>query len=227
MLQRLTQLLFLLALSACFCTIVSADQIGVGLLTYDQTSSSVNQFDITNLTGPAGVDIFDPTDFPITTALTFSVTSLVVDFTSGPALVLPGSDFTATTDVFTGDQDLDCTAAACNLFGDSITSATLTGTLSPTTGLSGLPAGDTGITGAITDAAADTFVTVTPGCGGTTLVAGCDGAELFATGTTGSSVPPVPEPGTWMLMGIGVIGLLIGRRRLLGAGSRRVSTAVA
>jgi PEP-CTERM motif len=215
MVQRLTQLFFLLALSACLSTVASADQIGVGLLTYDSIDASTSQFDITNLTGAN----FAPTDFPVSTLLSITVSSLTVNFTSGPALVLPGSSFS----VVDSAGDVDCNGAGCNLFGDSITSAVLTGTLSPTTGLAGLPAGDTGILAAFT-------TTITPGCD-LALVAGCDAAIINATGTTGGGgggVTPAPEPGTLGLVGIGMIGLLfVGRRRLFGAGSRNVSTVAA
>jgi hypothetical protein len=212
MVKRLTQLLFLLALAACLSTVASADQIGVGVLSFDSISPSQSQFDITNLTG---TNSFAP-DFPISTQLAFTVTSLTLSFTSGPGLVLPGSAFT-TVDA---EGDVNCTGAGCNLFGDSITSAVLTGTFSPTTGLAGLPAGDTGILAAFT-------TTITPGCPGAAgLVAGCDAAIINATGTTG--VTAAPEPGTLGLAGIGMIGLLFfGRKRLFGAGSRNVSNAVA
>jgi hypothetical protein len=209
MVRRLPRLLFLALVIGCFCKIASADQIGVGLLTYDAISASDNEFDITNLTG---TDAFPP-DFPITTQLDISVTSLVVDLAGGSTITLPGSDFT-TVD---SEGDEDCTGAGCNLFGDNITSATLTGTFSPTTGLSGLPAGDTGIEAAFT-------TTITPACGTTYLDAGCDAAEIYATGT---STTTAPEPGILALVGIGITGLLlIGRKRLRGADTDRMSIAV-
>jgi hypothetical protein len=202
MLRRLPQLLFLQFVMACLCAIASADQIAVGVLSYDGIAASQDQFDITDLTGLAAF----PPDEPITTMLTFTVSSLVVNFTSVPSLTLPGSDFT----IVDTDGDLDCTATACNLFGDSITSAILAGTLSPTTGLSGLPSGDTGIE-------ADFTTTITPdsvNCSGGTLEAGCDAAIIYATGKSGVVVP---EPAAWALVGAGMIGLfLIGCRRRSG-----------
>lgn len=209
MAQRMRQVLFVLCVLGSFCAIASADEIGVGVLSYDAISSTQDQFDITNLTGSAAL----PPTAPITSELTFTVASLVVDLTSG-SITLPGSDFT----VVDSDGDLDCTSAACNLFGDSITSVTLTGTLSPTTGLSGLPSGDTGIEAAFT-------TTLTPGCGGATLSAGCDAAIIDATGTSG--VTPAPEPGTLVLGGIGIIGLLFVARRRRDAGGGCNSAAAA
>src|SRR5271167_1012873 len=99
MIHRLSQLLALLCVMACASTVALADTFSVGILSYDQISVSDNQFDITNCTGAnaagCGVPEIDP-------QLTFTVTSLVVNFTSGPPLTLPGSDFT--TDA-SGDED--------------------------------------------------------------------------------------------------------------------------
>jgi hypothetical protein len=209
MVRRVRQLLLLLCVLVCSCLIASGDQIAVGILSYDAIASSQTQFDITNLTGLAAF----PPDEPITTPLTITVDSLVVNFTSGPPLTLLGSDFT----IVDSDGDVNCTVVSvCNLFGDSITSAILSGTFSPTSGLSGLPPGDTGILAGFT-------TTITPGCGTTTLEAGCDATLIYATGTRS-----IPEPGTLALLGIGMIGLsLIVMKRLRGAGSGRDWTPVA
>jgi len=204
--RKSLQPIALLFAIACFSAIAFADQIAVGDLSYDAISSSTDQFDITNLTGLSAF----PPDFPITSLLTFTVSSLVVNFSTGPALNLPGSDFS----VVDADGDLDCDAAGCNLFGDNITSATLSGTLSPTSGLSGLPAGDTGI-------ASGFSTTITPGCGGATLVAGCDTAIIYTTGISGGAVP---EP-NYLAFCITVIGLAVIRARLRLAGSGRRAMA--
>jgi hypothetical protein len=213
MVRHLRQLVVLLSAMACFCTLASADTVAVGLLSYDAISPIQDQFDITNLTGLAAL----PPDEPITTPLTFTVSSLVVNFTSGPSLTIPGFDFT----IVDTDGDVNCTVlSTCNLSGDSITSAILTGTLSPTTGLKGLPPGATGIEAGFT-------TTITPNpvvCTGGTLEAGCDAATIFATTTT----HVIPEPGTVALVGIGMVGLLlIGCRRLRGAGVGRASSGAA
>src|SRR5580658_1072045 len=106
--RYLPRLLALLGVIACLGGRSSAAPlpIDVGLLSYDAVSGSQDQFDITSLTG---VDAF-PSAFPITTTLKFTVTSLVVSFTTGSPLTLPGSDFT----VVDPQGDVDCTAAACN-----------------------------------------------------------------------------------------------------------------
>jgi len=201
MTRRLPQLLVLLGATVGFSTIVSADTYDVGILSYDQISASDNQFDISNGTG-SNASAFG---FPITTQLSINVSSLVVNFTTGPALNLPGSDFA----VVDAQGDVDCTAAACNLFGDNIVSAVLTGTFSPTTGISGLTPPDTGIVASFTD-------TLTPSAG-STLEAGIDANLITATGSTGST-GSVPEPGAFTLLGsimvgAALIGIKTGRLR--------------
>jgi hypothetical protein len=204
MTRRFSRIFILPFAIACLGAIAFADQIPVGLLSYDAVSASQDQFDITDLTGVAAF----PPSFPITTKLNISVTDLVVNFTSGPALTLPGSDFT----VVDTAGDLNCTGAGCNLFGDSITSAILTGTFSPTTGLSGLPAGDTGILAAFT-------TTLTPSSG-PILVAGTDLTIIDATGVSTTPTPTVPEPSAWLLC-LTVIGLALACARLRSRSSAK------
>ena len=193
----------LLVALAVFPAAAFADSVAVGDLTYDATSSSTDQFDITDLTGTAAF----PPDAPITTPVSITVTSLVVNFSGGSSLTLPGSDFS----VVDSSGDVNCTNSACNLFGDNIVSAVLNGTLSPTTGLTGLPAGDTGIL-------TDFSTTITPdsvNCTGGTLLAGCDSAIIYATGVSGTTSATVsaPEPSTWALLGMGLLALAMARRK--------------
>jgi len=205
MMRRFSPILALLGLTFCFGPMASADQITVALLSYDAISATSTEFDITNLTG---LNAFPPA-VPIATPLTISVTSLLVNLSSGSSLTLPGSDFSITDP----QGDLDCTVVACNLIGDSITSAILTGTLSPTIGLKGLPPIDTGILAAF-------HATITPDathCRGGTLGAGCDTAIIFATGTT------TPEPGAFSLVGVGFLLIGLRLKRLRGADRRRIS----
>jgi hypothetical protein len=189
--RRLRRFLVLSCAMTAFSMVASADIYNVGILSYDQISASQTAFDITNLTGLAAF----PPDEPITTKLTFTITNLVVNFSAGPFLVLPGSDFTV-VDSF---GDLNCTGSGCNLFGQSIVSAVLTGTLSPTSGISGLTGSDTGLEAAFT-------ATLTPGCSTGTLAAGCDAVLITATGTSGTGA--VPEPGSFFLLGTAMAGAL-------------------
>lgn len=193
-------LLLTLAL-AVFSSMAFTQQLYVGDLSFDNPSAGVDQLDITNFVGNgiafnSGLDPVSASTFDI------DVTSLTVYSSafSGGMEVLPGSDFTSVDSA----GDLDCNASGCNLYGDDVTSAVLTGTFSYT-GLTGLDPGYTGIEDGFT-------TTISPTCGTTYLddgsSDGCqDTALITATETTGATV--TPEPGTWSLFGIGAIGLLL------------------
>jgi hypothetical protein len=201
----LVRVLILLSVIGCCSGIALADTIGVGLLTYDGvplTSPAV--FDITNLTG---ANSFAP-DFPITTQLTFTITSLVANLQGGGTLTIDGGNFTSVDP----QGDLNCTVAGdastggCDLAAYNLLSATLSGTLSPLTGLAGLPAGDIGIANAFTatimpDAECGTSGILTPGC---------DAAVIYATGVARSAVP---EPSTWILLATALAGGVMFRLR--------------
>jgi hypothetical protein len=196
MIRRLPQFLGLLGLMACFGATAYADLYPVGVLSYDLISATDDQFDITNGTGTNASLL----GFPITTPVTITPTSLTVNFLGGGSAVLPGSDFT----VVDAQDDLDCNAAACNLFGSlPIISAVLTGTFSPTTGLAGLTPPDTGVL-------ADFTATLTPSSG-PVLVAGVDAALITATGT--APVSSVPEPGVFGLFGATIVGAFLLERK--------------
>jgi hypothetical protein len=77
-------LLVLLALCV-FSAVASADELPVGTLSLDATDTSglTGSFDISNFTG----GVLTP-DFPVLTTLGFSITSLTVNFETGPADVL-------------------------------------------------------------------------------------------------------------------------------------------
>ncbi len=205
MVRPFAKVLVLLSVIGCGSMVASADTIGVGLLTFDaNTLTAPAAFDILNLTG---VNAFPP-DFPVTTQVTISVTSLVANLLGGGTLTILGSHYS----VVDPEGDVNCTDAGdansggCDVAAYSIVSATLTGTLSPLTGLAGLPAGDSGIASAFT-----TTITPNAGCGddggtNTTLTAGCDSAVINATGIPKTS--SVPEPSTWILSVTALIGVL-------------------
>lgn len=199
MLTRPARIPLLLLIIGLGSQLANADLIPVGELTFDSdTPTALAAFDITNLTG---VDAFPP-DFPITTQLTITVTSLVASLQGGETLSLNGSDFS----VVDAQGDVDCTVAGdagaggCDFSAYNVVSATISGTLSPTTGLAGLPVGDTGILGTFT-----TTILPNVGCGpsggtSTTLTAGCDVAVINANA--------VPEPASRTLPTIALIALL-------------------
>ena len=168
----------------------SAATIDVGVLSFDENTPTGNSFNIVNLTGLG---------FPLETVLDFDVTSLVAALEGGGTLTIGNSSFT--DDPLSGN--LDCTVAGlpttggCNFASYNITGVTLTGTLSPTSGLIGLPPGFTGIESAFS-------VLLTPSVG-PYLTAGQDAviiqATLVETPTT------VPEPSTAMLLQLGMVAL--------------------
>jgi hypothetical protein len=202
--------LFILALAlGCLPMLASAQSLSVGDLTFDSFSSGTDQLDIYNAVGNG---LATNTSGGSVTATSFSIdiTSLVVDLAGGGTVDLSASDFTVDS-----EGDLSCDASACNLYGDDITGATLTGTF-VYSGLSGLDSGYTGIDSAFT-------TSITPGCGTTYLDANCDAATITATET--SAVVGTPEPSTWALLGVGMLALLLVARKRLR--NTNASSAVA
>jgi hypothetical protein len=169
----------------------SAATIDVGVLSFDDTGTG-HTFNIVNLTGPGSLS-------GVETLLNFDVTSLVAFLEGGGTLTIGNSLFT--DDPASGN--LDCTTpglapGGCNFEQvNSITGVSLTGTLSPTSGLIGLPPGFDGIESAFS-------VLLTPSVG-PYLTAGLDAviiqATLVETPTT------VPEPSTAMLLQLGMVAL--------------------
>ncbi len=202
--------LLLLLTLAVFSVVASADQFGIGLISLDATTGTSGEFDITNGTGANSFAPF----FPVTTSLTFTVTSLTVNFTSGPADVLTASDFTSDgSGGFLGNNSF-------NLSTNPISSALLVGTLSPTSGVVVSGAGTETISADFEDSSGNPSVSLTDASG--TLALG-DNAIIYAGSAT---VSTTPEPGTVLLMGIGlacVLGLLTMRRDCLQKGSAETS----
>jgi hypothetical protein len=192
-LTRFVLLLFLLTA----CSVVAlADQVPVGFISFDAANAAgtSGQFDITNQTG---ANSFAPL-FPVTSGLTFTITSLTIDFVSGGSTVLNPSNFTA---------DGSGGWLGNNAFTAPILSAALLGTLSPTTGVAVAGLGTETISANFEDATGATGVTMADASGGP-LVVGSEIAVIYA-GTGGTVVSPVPEPPSALLMGAG-LAILIG-----------------
>jgi hypothetical protein len=205
-----TRLLLLLLALTVFSAVASATQIPIGFISFDQLAKSTSgSFDITNQTGGNSFPPF----FPVTSSLAFTITSLTVNPTVGPAVVLHAADFAS--DGLGG-------WLGNNLFSSPIASALLVGTLSPTTGVVVSGLGTVTISAAFEDAAANPSVALTDPSG--TLVFG-DSAVIYA-GTAGTA--RVPEPGTGVLLGGGLAGLAFGllmRRRTLPHGGSQTFAA--
>jgi hypothetical protein len=174
----------------CVSSAASAAPIQIGLFSFDADTLTGNSFSITNLTGLGLAP-----EFPLETLLTFNVTKLTAITTGGGLLSLDGSAFAA--DEFGNVNCIlmgDAETGGCNFAAHKLLSATVTGTLSATKELLGLPPGVVGIE--------DTFTaTITPGCD-IVLVAGCDAAIIEA-----NAIREVPEPSSALLIELGV-GLL-------------------
>jgi hypothetical protein len=126
--NRIMPRLFVLALAlAVSCAVASANEIPAGFLSLDAQGgvATVGSFDITNLTGLNSI----LPDFPISTPLTFSITSLTVNFSGGGSTILHAADFASDLNGgFLGNT-------AFNLLTSPITNAVLVGTFSPITGV--------------------------------------------------------------------------------------------
>lgn len=178
-------------------TASAAPIVGVGLFSFEANTPTGDTFSIINLTGAGAL----PPDYPITTLLTFSIASLTAIESGGKTLSLGPSAFFADA-----SGNLTCTAAGdagsggCNFAAYSLTSAVITGTLFPTVGLDGQPAGSSGVLGHFS-------ATLTPTCNIGSLTAGCDLVSLDAELVPVST--PVPEPSTALQLATGVFAAAV------------------
>jgi hypothetical protein len=175
----------------------SAATIQVGVFSFDTGTLAGDIFSITNLTGPNAL----PPDFPVEPLLTFTVTNLSASLLGGGTLTVDGSKFT--TD---GSGNVNCLEPGdagtgdCNFAAYDLLSATISGILSPTSGLTGLPPGFVGLESAV-------LATLTPGCG-RLLTAGCDAVVIEAT-LVPETPTQVPEPSTGILLQLGMGALAV------------------
>ena len=187
--------------------IAAAAAIPIGYISWDLIlPGSDGRFDIVNLTGP-NASVLPDTTFPVSTSVSLTGLSLLVDFSDGSSTTFGSSYFTLGADGISFD------GAAIPVGGANPKplDATLTGTFSP-------------LTLTLTDGSTVTILptfsaTIGPSVG--TRLSDGDLGVIFAT--TGD-VSPVPEPGTIVLFGTGIVGLLSRKRErlqaLLAAGRR-------
>ena len=177
--------------AALFAASASATQIAVGYVSWDVNfPGNAGQFDITNLTGANAA----PTTFPILTQVNLSSLSLTVTFVGGGMTTEPAGYFTLASD----GESWNGTAIPIGGTNPLPTAATLTGLFSPTSiNVSGM--GVVSILNSFTVSFNDT----------PSLVDGDLGVIYATVGTTSTT----PEPGTWMLMSLGLVGLISARGR--------------
>jgi hypothetical protein len=191
--------------------VACATTYNMGDISYDVTSSTTAQFDITNLTGPNALALGDPA-FPVTnggTAVGFTITSLKIMFSDGSTENFGSSYFTTSLD----GESLDGSAIAIGGASVLPVSAMLTGVFDMTS--ISLVDGSTatilpGFTATVTDAGSGPLV---------------DGDASLIVATTGTT--PVPEPGTLPLLIGGIAGIVLAaRRRVRAAGKLFAAAAV-
>lgn len=185
-----------IAILAC-SAIASADLIPFGYLSYDVTASGLSAaFDITNQTGPNSTAFPDST-WPVTTPVSFTITSLTVDFNDGSATMFGPSYFTL------GPDGLSLFGNALDISGSNPqpTEAILEGTIngSPITLNDGSIWAVAPPFALVNSARTGNPVIVDPiGLCNSGPATGClqdgDLAVIYA------AAQPVPEPTTWVLV---------------------------
>jgi len=192
-------LLAVLAVGLSLPASVFASSYAVGVLSLDPSAGTIpgpGQLDILNATGAGSA----PPDFPVTTTLTFGITSVLLDFSDGSTVTLTAADFAS--DGFGGFAGNNSFNTPGSGSGPFFTEAILTGTVSPTSAtVSGV--GPVTLSGSMT---AD----LTDSSGGDLQLG--DSAVIFASTGTATA----PEPGTLLLLAAGLGSLaLIGRKAAL------------
>jgi hypothetical protein len=177
---------FMIALGAT----LQASTIVVGYISWDVNfPANAGEFDIVNETGPVNGN--NPT-FPISNIENLSDLMLTVTFNDGSIVAEPSTYFTLSPD----GESFDGTAIPIGGTNPIPVSATLTGDFSPLI---------VDLFGGGSDAILPTFTTTFSDS--PTLVDGDLGIIYATTGIE------TPEPGTWMLAGLGILCLIAGRMK--------------
>jgi len=191
--QILKRALLPLTAVALLTGVASAAQLAVGFISWDVTSSTTGEFDITNMTG--GNSTGDAT-FPITSTVTLSSLALKVDFSNGSSETF-GPSVYFSPNIF-DPTSFDGGTIATGGSNPKPVDATLTGTFSPTT---------VTLFDGSTATISPTFTeTIESSSGAGSALNDGDNAIIYATTTGGGSVP---EPGFWMLLAAYLGGALL------------------
>jgi hypothetical protein len=193
------------------CCATASAQTPAGYLSWDLVfPGNAGEFDITNLTGPNNSG---DTSFPIATELQFSVLNLIVDFAGGSSETFgPGSGYFS---LAADGESQNGTAIPIGGTNPEPIDATLTGTFSQTTV-------------SLNAAAGGGTINISP-----TFSVSFSDSPFLQDGDFGIiyAEPPVvtgtPEPGTWLMLGTGLVLLMAWGRRRFAPGAFKAGAGLA